>query len=264
LESLNKGKELWTHQKEAIDVFLTKKNGILEMATGTGKTFTAIQIMKKLLEEDTVKRIIVITYGNDLLQQWYHELLIGFYNVKTFRFFGRYKECARFILENEQSILVLSRDAGRIKECLLMLEKHDGSEPAQQRTLLLFDEVHGLGALSFEKMLKGNIQKYKYRLGLSATPERDYDSAGNEFIKAEVGEVIYRFGLEDAIRKGILCSFSYSPIPYELTDEERKKKKRIIAAYEIKRKKGIFFEESDLYRDLSKINKMACQKDPLI
>lgn len=263
LESLNSNRKSWTHQEEAMKIFLTKKNGILEMATGTGKTYTAIQIMKKLLEDDKIKRIIVITYGNDLLQQWYHELLIGFCNVKIFRFFDRYKEWSKFILEDDKSILILSREANRIAECLMMLEKHDGSESAQQGTLLLFDEVHGFGASSFAKNLKGSIQKYTYRLGLSATPERDYDETGNDFIKTEIGDIIYHFGLEDAIEKGILCSFSYLPIYYSLTDEERDKKRKVIAAYEVKRKRGIPFNENDLYRDLAKVNKTACQKIPL-
>lgn len=263
LESLNSNRKLWIHQEEAMQVFLTKQHGILEMATGTGKTHTAIQIMKKLLEDDTIKRIIVITYGNDLLQQWYHELLIAFCNVKIFRFFDRYKEWSKFILEDDKSILILSREANRIAECLMMLENHDGTELALQETLLLFDEVHGLGASSFERNLKGRIQKYKYRLGLSATPERDYDDLGNDFIKAEIGDVIYNFGLEDAINKGILCPFSYLPLYYKLTDEERDKKRKVIAAYEGKRKRGIPFNESDLYRDLAKVNKTACQKIPL-
>lgn len=60
---------LWPHQEEAKEAFLKAKHGILEMATGTGKTRTAIAIMKEMLEEGTVRRIIVITYGNDLLQQ---------------------------------------------------------------------------------------------------------------------------------------------------------------------------------------------------
>ena len=56
----NSGNKLWSHQEDAQTAFLHAKNGIIEMATGTGKTYTAIQIMKKMLEEGTVRRIIVI------------------------------------------------------------------------------------------------------------------------------------------------------------------------------------------------------------
>lgn len=250
----------WEHQRYAEEKFLQEKHGILEMATGTGKTYTAIRIIRKLLEENKVERIIVITYGNDLLQQWYQELLLNFQEIRIFRFFSKYKECARFISNKGSCILVMSREASRIAECLSDLEKHEGSENARQKTLLLFDEIHGLGSPMLRKKLSGKIRKYGYRLGLSATPERDYDEAGNDFIKEEVGEVIYRFGLKEAIEKGVLCSFSYVPLFYHLTEEEKKKKQNILIAYEIKRKKGIKFDESELYRDLARVNKKASEK----
>lgn len=263
MTDFNSGNKLWSHQEDAQTAFLHAKNGIIEMATGTGKTYTAIQIMKKMLEEGTVRRIIVIAYGNDLLRQWYYELLLNMRNVRIFRLFERYKEGAKFVLSKEKSLLLLSRDADRIAECLSMLERHDGAEAAREKTLLLFDEVHGFGAPSFGKMLKGTIQKYQFRLGLSATPERDYDDRGNGFIQAEIGDVIYRFGLEDAIQKGVLCPFSYVPVYYELTDREREKKRKLIASFEVKRRKEIEFDENKLYRDLAKINKTAEMKIPL-
>lgn len=92
---------------------------------------------------------------------------------------------------------------------------------------------------------------------------RDYDDYGNNFIQTEIGDIIYRFTLEDAIRKGILCPFFYMPIYYELTDRERNRKRKIIASYEIKRKTGTDFDENKLYRDLAKINKTAEKKIPL-
>ena len=46
-------------------------------------------------------------------------------------------------------------------------------------TLFIFDEVHGAGSNSFVENLTGRISPYRYRLGLSATPEREYDDEGN-------------------------------------------------------------------------------------
>lgn len=79
--------------------------------------------------------------------------------------------------------------------------------------------------------LAGKISPYRYRLGLSATPEREYDDAGNDFLLNEIGEKIFEFSLKDAIEKGILCEFNYVPLPYVLTEEEKQKKKKIIAAF---------------------------------
>ena len=51
----------------------------------------------------------------------------------------------------------------------------------------------------------------------------EYDDEGNNFIQTEIGEIIFTFSLEDAIRKGILCEFDYIPLPYVLTEEEKVK-----------------------------------------
>lgn len=260
---MDKNREQWKHQEDAIKTFVTNKHGILEMATGTGKTYTAIKIISKLLDDNKIERIIIITYGNDLLQQWYQELLTSIRDVKIFRFFDRYREIQRFILSRGKSILILSRDARRIKECLLELERQEGIEQARKKTMLLFDEIHGLGAPELRKNLNGCLRNYLYRLGLSATPERDYDNEGNQFIKDEIGKVIYQFGLKEAIEKGILCPFTYIPIFYKLTEDERGKKKKIISAYNANKKRGFDVVESDLYRDLARVNKTATQKIPL-
>ena len=60
----------WEHQDKAVECFLEKEHGILAMATGTGKTITAIKIMTKLFEESRIKRVVITMYGNDLLDQW--------------------------------------------------------------------------------------------------------------------------------------------------------------------------------------------------
>ena len=70
-------KDKWAHQNDAIQRFLEKKQGILEMATGTGKTRTAICIMKELYAREIIDQVVIVAYGNDLLDQWYKELLLN-------------------------------------------------------------------------------------------------------------------------------------------------------------------------------------------
>ena len=82
----------WTHQDEAVRCFLEKEQGILEMATGTGKTRTAIRIIEELYREKRIDQVLIITYGNDLLDQWYKELLLQCRTAAVFRWYGRYKE----------------------------------------------------------------------------------------------------------------------------------------------------------------------------
>lgn len=255
--NLPKEKDLWRHQDEAVSAFLASQKGILEMATGTGKTITALRIMNDLFTEDKINRCILVVDGNDLLNQWEKQLQKYTKGIMIMRYFGDYKEFADFLFWRQKAVLLLSREAEWVKICLQKLEERYGEDNIRRNTLLLFDEVHGMGAFQLRTRLKGKIQPYRYRLGLSATPERNYDSTGNEFIDTEIGPVIYRFGLEDAIKRGILCEFDYEALPYRLSQVEKKKKKDIIARYEYYKKNGISFEEDALYRELSNVNKTS-------
>lgn len=253
---------LWVHQQEAVDSFIASEHGILEMATGTGKTKTSLAIISNLLANDKADTIIVIAYGNDLLLQWEKELLLSMDNVQLFRFYGtEYREMPAFLLCNTKRILLISRDAERLGECFRRLRSR--FPDALERTLIVVDEVHGLGSVSFRESLSGMVKPYKYRLGLSATPEREYDAEGNTFLLEEIGPIIYRFSLEDAIKKGILCEFSYYPLEYEITDEEKRKKQAIIASYSTRRKNGEPVCDTDMYRDLAEVNKTSIGKLPV-
>ena len=254
---------LWAHQDEALQAFLKHKNGILEMATGTGKTRTALKIIYKLFKDDVIDRVIVTMYGNDLLEQWNKELISGLSSeIQIFKYFDTsYKDFPGFLLYSGKCVLVVSRDADRLKECFIKMIPRIPN--VYERVLLIFDEVHGLGSESLVRSLSGMLSPFKYRLGLSATPEREYGEEGNEFILREVGPVIYQFSLEDAIKKGILCEFSYNALPFELTDEEKEKKRSIIAAYAARRKQGEHVNDEDMYRDLARVNKTSVSKLPL-
>lgn len=77
----------WIHQEIALNIFLKEKNGILEMATGTGKTKTAIKIINKLFEKGEIKRVIITAHGNDLLEQWCKHIYKEIEYVRVYAFF---------------------------------------------------------------------------------------------------------------------------------------------------------------------------------
>ena len=248
----------WEHQDKAVECFLEKEHGILAMATGTGKTITAIKIMTKLFEENRIKRVVITMYGNDLLDQWTKQMRERFSDKQIYCHYNSQKMMNKFIMHPDNSILLISRDANNLVKLLDMFDKAPGNY--KNDTLFLFDEVHGAGSGSLVENLAGRISPYRYRLGLSATPEREYDDNGNDFLLTEIGEVIFGFSLQDAIKKGILCEFNYIPLPYELTDAEKQKKKKIIAAFNAKKENGEDVDESELYTQLSLVNKTAVNK----
>src|SRR5262249_24252847 len=190
----------------------------LEMATGTGKTRTALQICRELYERKLIDTVVVATDGNDLLDQWYGQLLDLTKQVKqklvAFRHYRDHHEREKFSLHPKHSILLVSRPA-------LAPALREPSRNEAGRTILIHDEVHRLGSRGNRRELAGRSDQVRFRLGLSATPEREYDQEGNTFIEQHVGPVLYRFQLSDAIKEGILSPFDYHPIEYVPTAEDR-------------------------------------------
>ena len=248
----------WAHQDKAVSCFMEKEHGILAMATGTGKTVTAMKIINKLFEENKIRRVVITMFGNDLLDQWAKQMRDNYKNKQIYYQYETHKDLNKFIMHPDNAILLISRDAGNLTKLLNLLGRMPGDY--KNDTLFIFDEVHGAGSNSFVENLTGRISPYRYRLGLSATPEREYDDIGNEFLQTEIGDIIFTFSLEDAIRKGILCEFDYIPLPYVLTEEEKAKKKKIIAAFNAKKEAGEAVDEKDMFTQLARINKIAIDK----
>ena len=163
------------------------------MATGTGKTSTALEIANQLIKKNTIDKVIICaTEKRALLYQWVDELYEWidrnqFENYKVFQSFDGKNESLEFISsERGKSLIVASRQA----DILSYLFNNSDTK----KTLVIQDEVHGMGAAGMLK-LKGLQKNFQYTLGLSATPERGFDQVGSEFIYDEIGSVIYKFGL---------------------------------------------------------------------
>lgn len=256
--SLPAGSSKWVHQDIAVKTFLEKEHGILAMATGTGKTVTAMKIINKLFDSGEIRRVVITMYGNDLLDQWAIQIRENYKNKQINYHYASQKMMKDFVMHPDDSILILSRDARNLSKLLDLFDRLPGDY--RNDTLFVFDEVHGAGSNTFVENLSGRLSPYRYRLGLSATPEREYDEAGNDFLLNEIGEVIFEFTLQDAIQKGILCEFNYIPLPYVLSDEEKLKKRKIIAACNAKKESGEPVDEKDMFTQLALVNKTAVNK----
>lgn len=242
----------WRHQKDAAGVFFKAKNGILEMATGTGKTRTALAILEELRERDLVQTAVVAAYGTDLLDQWYREL-VKHTVFPVYRAYEQYREAQSFLNAPRGAILLTSRQ--NLAEILPRIK------PAiVEKSLLICDEVHGLGSAALVASLAGKLKPFAYRLGLSATPERVYDADGTRFIEDEIGPVIFRFGLEEAIQRGILCEFDYVELRYALSDDDRAAIRQAIRRHHAKTRAGEAPPAESLYREIAFIRKVTPEK----
>jgi superfamily II DNA or RNA helicase len=247
----------WAHQSEAVEAFLAARAGILEMATGTGKTRTALKILTALIADQAIDAAIVTMEGTDLLDQWAGELEQwngeGGPNWLIYRHYERHHESGDFALDPERAILAISR--GQLRQLIDRLP-----DARKSRMLIIHDEVHGLGVPSLVEALLGRHQAFGYRVGLSATPERTYDSAGNDFIAAELGPVLYQFPLEKAIARGVLAEFDYLPLPYDLTQGDRDRLQAVYAKQAARAREGRPMSQEELWTDIAKIYKTAEMK----
>ncbi len=248
----------WRHQDDALEEFLAAERGVLNMATGTGKTRTSLKILRALYERDSIDTVIVSTDGNDLLDQWYAELLnvrkdIG---AKVFRHYKSSREVENFLLKPKNAILLVSRQP--LATALRQLPAGLG-----QRTLLIHDEVHGLGSPANRTRLEGLSDNIRFRLGLSATPEREYDDEGNAFLTSHIGPELMRFELDDAIRREILAPFDYFPLPYELTAEDRQRVRDVYKRQAARAAAGNPMSDEEVWIEIARVYKTCRAKLPI-
>ncbi|MDE0286436.1 MAG: DEAD/DEAH box helicase family protein [Gammaproteobacteria bacterium] len=248
----------WRHQDEARDIFLTAERGVLNMATGTGKTRTSLNILRALSERNSVDTVIISTDGNDLLDQWYAELLsirndIG---AKVIRHYKSSRGVEDFLLEPKNSVLLVSRQP--LASALRQLPPEIGV-----RTLLIHDEVHGLGSRANRTRLSGLSENIRFRLGLSATPEREYDDKGNTFLMEHIGPELFRFELGDAIRREILAPFNYFPLPYMSTAEDRQRIQDVYKRKAACAAEGNPMSDEEVWIEIARVYKTSKAKLPI-
>ena len=255
-----RGDNRWRHQEDAANKFLAAERGVLNMATGTGKTRTALNITQILFSTEQIDSVVICTDGTDLLDQWYSELLamrriIG-PDVRVFRHYKDKKEIQEFVLDPKRAILLLSRPPA-------FMAFNQLSAAQGHRTLVVHDEVHGLGSPINRERLVGLSDHIRYRLGLSATPERPYDQEGNQFIEKHVGPELYTFGLHEAIERRILAPFNYHPLSYTPTEEDKSRIAMIYGRKKAREAAGEPMSDMELWIELARVYKTSPAKLPV-
>lgn len=250
----------WRHQKEAVDEFLAVGSGILDMATGTGKTRTSLKIIDRLLRTDEIDSIVIATYGNDLLNQWNKTILKHFSTdeMLLYRQYGGSNELGSYLMTEATNLDILLTSYSNLSTAI----KQD-SLGKLSNALLVCDEVHNIGAQKKRKELSGELTTFPYRLGLSATPFNPYNEDRNDFIREEIGPVVYEFTLQAAIERGILCEFDYIPLEYELSEEDKEKQKNAYSKFAGMKRNNPNVSKNRLYILLSKVRKESAEKLPI-
>ena len=193
-------------QENAFPLWWAKKRGIIKVVTGGGKTVFAIHCLKKYLEEEPDKSILIVVPSIALLDQWYEGISLNF----------KSKDIA--LNGGGEQITDLS------KVCITTIDslKNIISKVDQDNTLLIVDECHKIGTEKRGEILTGN---WHATLGLSATPERDYDDNFYIIIKKILGDIIFDYDYIDAREDEVIVNFKLLYAYAEMTEAENDKYK---------------------------------------
>jgi superfamily II DNA or RNA helicase len=193
-------------QEKAFPLWWAKKRGIVKVVTGGGKTVFAIHCLTKYLEEQKDNSIFIIVPSIALLDQWYEGLQKTF-GDKDISLNGGGEH-----LENISKITISTIDS--VKNII-----HKFNAP---NTLLIVDECHKIGTEKRGEILTGN---WHATLGLSATPERDYDDNFYIIIKKILGDIIFDYDYIDAREDEVIVNFKLLYAYAEMTEAENDKYK---------------------------------------
>lgn len=210
---------------DAYDAWISNgKNGVFAMATGSGKTVTALNCLRKQYKENGYYKAIIVVPTQALAIQWEKEAkafnfqhIVSTHTDKDWKnTLSRYT--TRCLLDQSKSIIIITTFATfNRKDMQLFINRVRGIETF----MYIADEAHNIGSTSSLKHLPHNIL---WRIGLSATPERIYDDIGSEklyeFFNSRPPEYTYRYTMKQAIEENILCHYDYYPIFVELTNSE--------------------------------------------
>ncbi|MCR9012137.1 DEAD/DEAH box helicase family protein [Gabonibacter chumensis] len=215
------------YQMEAFEKWKNnKQKGLFTMATGTGKTITSLNCLLEIYKKFRYYKALILVPTITLVEQWEKE-------CAKFQFDNVVKVCSKYhgwqtslanirMLElsypdNKQSYVIISTYTSFIRpDNFIVLNQFP-----KNKLLLIADEAHNMGSGRIARRLQD--VKYLRRIGLSATPERQFDEEGNarlmDFFGCN-GSYTFEYSMEEAIQKGALCKYYYYPHLVKLTDDE--------------------------------------------
>ncbi len=216
------------YQRQAFENWKNnKQKGLFAMATGTGKTITSLNCLLEIYKRFHYYKALILVPTQTLVEQWVEE-------CKKFDFDKIYTVYSKNPnWRNEIDMLYLKEDFNRSKKqtSFIVISTYSSfvrdsvfralNSFPNNKTLLIADEAHNMGA----KRVLDRIDSIKYlgRIGLSATPYRQFDDIGNKKVNEFFGcadGFTFEYSMQDAIENGFLCRYYYYPHVVRLNDSE--------------------------------------------
>lgn len=225
------------YQKQAYENWKIKQKGLFAMATGTGKTLTSLNCLLNIWRKYHFYKAMILVPTITLVDQWEDEckrfhfnniIKVSSKNSKWKTELDSLKTKESFnINDKESSFIIIATYASFSRENIFR-ELIDFGKNTMRQMLLIADEAHNMGAGRILDRLGGI--KFARRIGLSATPERQFDDIVNKAIMDFFGcdnDYTFEVNMREAIDKGYLCRYKYFPHIVHLNDAEMTEYMRI-------------------------------------
>ncbi len=215
------------YQKNAFESWKNnKQKGLFAMATGTGKTITSLNCLLEIYKHLGYYKAMILVPTITLVDQWEVE-------CKKFNFDNIIKVCskARNWKSSVANLRMLEMSNADDKLSYIIIATYASfvrsnifpelSKFPKQKLLFIADEAHNMG--SGQMINRLNEIPYLRRIGLSATPSRQYDDSGNQKLMHFFGctdKFTFEYSMAEAIENGALCRYYYYPHVVSLTEAE--------------------------------------------
>ncbi|MCI7266438.1 MAG: DEAD/DEAH box helicase family protein [Veillonellaceae bacterium] len=212
---------LYDYQQEAIKNWQANDYcGIFDMATGTGKTLTALGAVAELCKNVKRLAVIIVCPYQHLVEQWVEDIrafganpIIGYSGSSYTNYKKELKNrIFNFNYKITDFFCFITTNASFMSKAI-----NEEIRKLSQDTILVVDEAHNFGAKNLQNTLQ---QDFTYRLALSATLERQGDEDGTNILRNFFGNKCIEYGLERAIAEKKLTPYYYYPVIVYLTDAE--------------------------------------------
>lgn len=215
----------YRHQGEAVAAWEggdEPERGTISMATGAGKTLTALICGTRVQQRlgDVPFLVVVSAPSRPIIEQWRN--VVDEFGVRAVapslepNADRALTALLRGLTAGGTHVVVVTNKMLCDPAFQATMALKVQNAPAPIDTLFIADEAHGLGAPGF---LTHKPQFFTRRLALSATPERQYDPDGTEEIFDFFGPEVYKFGLDRAIGF-CLCPYNYYVHASTIADRE--------------------------------------------
>lgn len=256
------------YQIEAYNSWLSNnRKGLFAMATGTGKTITSLNCILSDYKEFGFYKYIILVPTTALAKQWEEEVSLKFNFQNTLiccslnqKWAEELKEIGKSVLFNNQIDYGIITTYATFKGIQFQTILKDYFENDYDKIVLIADEAHTLGSEGFIKVLPKYFQK---RIGLSATPERQFDDIGNkvlaDFFSTSIDKYTFEYNMKTAIDNDILTRYYYYPKIVSLEQSEQDE------YLKISRQLSKFIDyDTGKYKELDYVNMLLLKRKNII